>query len=64
MQCNNLEGLPGSFSSRNLEVSRLLEVLPAAAYTCDSEGQITYFNQRAVEVWGREPKVNDPVDRY
>ena len=43
---------------------RLLEVMPAAAYTCDAEGLITYFNQRAVEVWGREPKVNDPIDRY
>jgi len=43
---------------------RLLDVLPAAAYTCDTEGLITYFNQRAVEIWGREPKVNDPIDRY
>jgi PAS domain-containing protein len=43
---------------------RLLDVLPAAAYTCDAEGLITYFNRRAVEVWGREPKLNDPVDRY
>jgi PAS domain-containing protein len=34
---------------------RLLEVMPAAAYTCDTEGLITSFNQRAVEVWGREP---------
>ncbi|HWG42500.1 MAG TPA: hypothetical protein VN688_06900 [Gemmataceae bacterium] len=45
-------------------IHRLLEVLPAAAYTCDAEGLITYFNRRAVEIWGREPKVNDPIDRY
>jgi PAS domain-containing protein len=38
--------------------------MPAAAYTTDAEGLITYFNRRAVELWGREPKVNDPVDRY
>jgi PAS domain-containing protein len=43
---------------------RLLEVMPAAAYTTDAEGLITYFNRRAVEVWGREPKLNDPIDRY
>src|SRR5207237_548469 len=43
---------------------RLLDVLPAAAYTCDADGLITYFNHRAVEVWGREPRLNDPVDRY
>ena len=43
---------------------RVLEVMPAAAYTCDADGLITYFNERAVDVWGREPKVNDPIDRY
>ena len=43
---------------------RLLEVLPAAAYTCDADGLISYFNQRAVQLWGRKPKLNDPVDRY
>jgi two-component system sensor kinase FixL len=48
----------------NLEFRRLLDKLPAAAYTCDAEGLITYFNKRAVETWGREPTLNDPVDRY
>jgi PAS domain S-box-containing protein len=47
-----------------LHFRRLLEKLPAGAYTCDREGLITYFNQQAVELWGREPKLNDPVDRY
>lgn len=42
----------------------MLNKLPAGAYTCDAEGLITYYNERAVEVWGREPKLNDPVDRY
>jgi PAS domain S-box-containing protein len=32
---------------------RLLETLPVGAYTCDAEGLITYFNERAVEAWGR-----------
>lgn len=50
---------PGEFHFR-----RLLDKLPAAAYTCDSQGFITYFNQRAEEVWGRRPKLNDPVDRF
>ena len=48
----------------DLEFRRLLEKLPAAAYTCDAEGHITYFNQHAVELWGCAPKLNDPVDRY
>ena len=42
----------------------LLEKLPAGAYTCDPEGLITYFNQHAVRLWGRAPKLNDPEDRF
>lgn len=42
----------------------LLEKLPAGAYTCDPDGLITYFNQHAVQLWGRQPKLNDPVDRF
>lgn len=41
-----------------------LERLPAGAYTCDADGLITYFNQHAVELWGRKPKLNDPKDRF
>ncbi len=48
----------------DVEFRRLLERLPAAAYTCDAEGLITYFNPRAVQAWGREPRRNDPLDRY
>jgi two-component sensor histidine kinase/PAS domain-containing protein len=43
---------------------RLLEKLPAAAYTCDPDGLITYFNPQAVKLWGRAPKLHDPVDRF
>ena len=47
-----------------LHLRRLLEMLPAGAYTCNPEGLITYFNDYAVRLWGRAPKLNDPVDRY
>ncbi|HEX5082988.1 MAG TPA: PAS domain S-box protein, partial [Blastocatellia bacterium] len=43
---------------------RLLEKLPAAVYMCDAQGLITFFNQRAVEVWGRAPKLNDAEERF
>jgi signal transduction histidine kinase len=43
---------------------RLLDKLPAGAYTCDPDGLITYYNSHAVQLWGREPKLNDPIDRY
>jgi PAS domain S-box-containing protein len=35
----------------------LLEAIPAAIYTTDAEGKITYYNQMAVELAGREPKL-------
>jgi PAS domain-containing protein len=53
-----------SRSKDKLEFRSLLEKLPAGPYTCDADGLITYFNQRAVELWGREPRLNDPVDRF
>jgi len=46
------------------EFLALLDKLPAAAYTCDAEGLITYYNQPALRLWGRAPKLRDPVDRF
>lgn len=43
---------------------RLLDKLPTGAYMCDAEGLITYFNQHAVELWGRAPRLYDRVDRF
>jgi PAS domain S-box-containing protein len=43
---------------------RSLEKLPIAAYTCDPDGLITYFNPQAVQLWGRAPKLNDSEDRF
>ena len=47
-----------------LRSRRLIEKLPAGAYTCDPEGLITYYNDQAVMLWGREPKLHHPDDRY
>lgn len=47
-----------------LQFQHLLDKLPAGAYICDPNGLITYYNQRAVEMWGRTPKLNDPADRF
>lgn len=43
---------------------RLLELLPAAVYVCDTQGEIRYFNDRAAELWGRVPKLGEDGDRY
>ena len=33
----------------------LLGALPAAIFTADAEGRLTYYNQGAVDLWGAEP---------
>ncbi|HKC54226.1 MAG TPA: transporter substrate-binding domain-containing protein, partial [Burkholderiales bacterium] len=35
---------------------RLVELMPVAVYVCDTSGIIQSYNNRAVELWGREPK--------
>jgi len=35
----------------------LIEGLPAAIYLCDAEGKISFFNEAAVELWGRRPEL-------
>jgi signal transduction histidine kinase len=48
----------------DVEFRRLLDKLPAGAYLCDAAGLITYYNQRAVELWGRAPRLHDAEDRF
>jgi PAS domain-containing protein len=42
----------------------ILDILPAAAYTCDAAGLITYFNPLAESVWGRAPNLRDAGELY
>jgi PAS domain-containing protein len=37
--------------------TNLLEFLPVAVYTTDAEGRITFYNQAAVDLWGRRPEL-------
>ncbi|MGQ2906010.1 MAG: PAS domain-containing sensor histidine kinase [Neoaquamicrobium sediminum] len=37
----------------------LLDALPAAVYTTDAEGRITFFNRAAIEMAGRTPHIGD-----
>jgi signal transduction histidine kinase len=60
---HGLHAVHGAAASE-FQFRRLLEKLPAGAYTCDPDGLITYFNPQAVELWGRTPKLNHPDDRF
>jgi PAS domain S-box-containing protein len=42
----------------------LFDLVPVAVYTCDADGLIQEYNQRAVELWGREPEKHDPNEKY
>ncbi len=43
---------------------QLLSMLPAAMYTCDENGLITYYNEQAAKLWGRSPRVGDPDELF
>jgi PAS domain S-box-containing protein len=43
---------------------RLVELIPAAMYTIDAEGRITFYNEQAAAIWGRRPKLGDPDERF
>lgn len=40
-----------------LYTNQLLNLLPVAVYTCNSEGYIQTYNKASVDLWGREPEV-------
>src|SRR4051812_2661740 len=42
---------------RDRRFRELLEALPAAVYTTDAAGRITYYNQAAAELWGCRPEL-------
>ena len=41
----------------------LFELGPVAIYSCDASGAIQDFNRRAVELWGRKPKLGESEKR-
>ena len=42
----------------------LFDLGPVAVYSCDASGVIDKFNRRAVELWGREPQMEDTDQRF
>ncbi|MEI9805641.1 MAG: PAS domain-containing protein [Pseudolabrys sp.] len=40
---------------RERRFRELLDALPAAIYTTDAEGRLTYYNTAAAELWGQQP---------
>jgi PAS domain S-box-containing protein len=42
----------------------LFDLVPVAVYTCDADGIIQEYNQRAVELWGCDPGRNGQESRF
>jgi len=51
-----------AFRNREIGYRDILEDLPAAIYTTDSDGRITYFNQACIDLAGRVPMLG--TDRW
>lgn len=63
-------GLPGAPDGRQLgdgeplgwgdrDFRQIIESLPAAIYTTDAEGRITFYNDAAASLWGRQPAIGE-----
>src|SRR5258708_4352144 len=42
-----------------MPASAVLDVIPAAIYTTDAEGRITYYNKAAAALWGHRPTLGE-----
>ncbi|HEX5545737.1 MAG TPA: PAS domain S-box protein, partial [Nitrospira sp.] len=42
----------------------LIEHMPAAMYTIDRDGRITFYNDQAAELWGCRPNLGDDESRF
>src|SRR3954466_10618834 len=43
---------------------RILDALPIGVYACDADGRIIRVNRRAIELWGRAPRLHDQAQRF
>lgn len=59
-----LERLNRELTLAGEHLRRILNLLPAAAYTCNAEGLLTYSNHHARALLGRELQLNHPADRF
>jgi len=48
----------GGRTDRTRELEAILQSLPAAIYTTDLEGKITFYNEAAAKLWGVRPELH------
>src|SRR4029078_5528088 len=42
----------------------VLDALPIGFYVCEASGKIVRVNRKAVELWGRAPRLRDTTERF
>ncbi len=68
IQCNIRDITERKHAERKLQASEarfraLFDLGPVAVYSCDASGSIREFNRRAMELWGRKPKLGVKGER-
>jgi PAS domain-containing protein len=48
-----------AFVQGDARFREIIEALPAAIYTTDATGRITFYNEAAAAMWGRRPTLGD-----
>ncbi len=56
---SDLQHVRDALRAKDEQIRFILDSLPAAVYTTDAQGKITYYNQAAVELAGREPQIGE-----
>ncbi len=47
----------GASAATERQLRGILQAIPAAVYTTDAEGYLTWFNEAAAELWGYRPEI-------
>lgn len=50
--------------AEELDDGLVLESLPVGVYVCDAKGSIVRYNRAAAALWGREPRLGEPGERF
>jgi PAS domain-containing protein len=63
--CAPLPADPGPAHLRSVLTAprEFVELLPVAAYACDRDGRVLWFNSLAERLWGRAPRIGDLTER-
>ena len=61
---SKLEQTTSVLHESELHYRTLFDLGPIGIYSCDASGVIRDFNRRAVQLWGRTPKLGDTDERW